>query len=397
MTKAEFLDQLAGDDRLGSKKAAGDAVDAVLDAITDTLSGGGEVSFTGFGKFHVAERGPAPGRQPAHRRADHDPGRQGAALLRRLGPEDQGQGRLISWRCSRIGWRRSSTSAAARSASASTPTRPKLAGDGRDAARRRAPAAELAAAAVVDALPRPDRARRPGLRRGQAAARLLRAPRRARLGGAGRGLRRRPRGRPAGRSPTASAATCRSPPPPTRRRWSARRRPPGAPVPGLGADAFTANPLLGLDALEPLVGRRGRDRRRRLRPGPDQQPRRRRRPGPARPGAARCTSASRGWSTALSGRLLGERGLSGMGAVVGATEPEHIARLRELMPRSIFLIPGVGAQGGQAGAARRRLRGRRPPPPSSPPRAGSPPIPTRPPPPSACGRPFGTFRPPEGA
>jgi orotidine-5'-phosphate decarboxylase len=36
-----------------------------------------------------------------------------------------------------------------------------------------------------------------------------------------------------------------------------------------------------------------------------------------------------------------------MGAVVGATEPEHLARLRELMPRSIFLIPGVGAQGGQ--------------------------------------------------
>jgi orotidine-5'-phosphate decarboxylase len=36
-----------------------------------------------------------------------------------------------------------------------------------------------------------------------------------------------------------------------------------------------------------------------------------------------------------------------MGAVVGATEPEHFARLRALMPRSIFLIPGVGAQGGR--------------------------------------------------
>jgi len=36
-----------------------------------------------------------------------------------------------------------------------------------------------------------------------------------------------------------------------------------------------------------------------------------------------------------------------MGAVVGATAPQHIARLRELMPRSIFLIPGVGAQGGR--------------------------------------------------
>ena len=73
----------------------------------------------------------------------------------------------------------------------------------------------------------------------------------------------------------------------------------------------------------------------------------------------------------LADRLAGAGGLSGMGAVVGATEPEHIARLRELMPRSIFLIPGVGAQGGRpellgaafaAGAARRW----------SPPRAESP-------------------------
>ncbi|HJX33111.1 MAG TPA: orotidine 5'-phosphate decarboxylase / HUMPS family protein, partial [Solirubrobacterales bacterium] len=49
----------------------------------------------------------------------------------------------------------------------------------------------------------------------------------------------------------------------------------------------------------------------------------------------------------FSDRLTGETGLSGMGAVVGATEPEHFARLRALMPRSIFLIPGVGAQGGR--------------------------------------------------
>lgn len=49
----------------------------------------------------------------------------------------------------------------------------------------------------------------------------------------------------------------------------------------------------------------------------------------------------------LSERLLGEGGLSGMGAVVGATEPRHFGRMRALMPRSIFLIPGVGAQGGR--------------------------------------------------
>ena len=46
-------------------------------------------------------------------------------------------------------------------------------------------------------------------------------------------------------------------------------------------------------------------------------------------------------------KLAGESGLSGVGAVVGATAPQHLGRLRELMPDSIFLIPGVGAQGGK--------------------------------------------------
>jgi orotidine-5'-phosphate decarboxylase len=40
-------------------------------------------------------------------------------------------------------------------------------------------------------------------------------------------------------------------------------------------------------------------------------------------------------------------GLSGLGAVVGATAPQHLGRLRELMPDSVFLIPGIGAQGGR--------------------------------------------------
>jgi orotidine-5'-phosphate decarboxylase len=41
-------------------------------------------------------------------------------------------------------------------------------------------------------------------------------------------------------------------------------------------------------------------------------------------------------------------GLTDVGAVTGATQPELLARLRELMPRTIFLLPGVGAQGGSA-------------------------------------------------
>ncbi len=40
-------------------------------------------------------------------------------------------------------------------------------------------------------------------------------------------------------------------------------------------------------------------------------------------------------------------GIADVGAVVGATAPEHIATMRELMPATPFLLPGVGAQGGR--------------------------------------------------
>jgi orotidine-5'-phosphate decarboxylase len=43
--------------------------------------------------------------------------------------------------------------------------------------------------------------------------------------------------------------------------------------------------------------------------------------------------------------LIGERGLSSVGAVVGATYPRAVAEARRLMPQSILLLPGVGAQG----------------------------------------------------
>ena len=42
-----------------------------------------------------------------------------------------------------------------------------------------------------------------------------------------------------------------------------------------------------------------------------------------------------------------ESGLTDVGAVLGATQPEHLRRARELLPRTIFLLPGVGAQGGR--------------------------------------------------
>ena len=44
--------------------------------------------------------------------------------------------------------------------------------------------------------------------------------------------------------------------------------------------------------------------------------------------------------------LVGEVGLSSVGAVVGATHPRAVAEARRLMPKSVLLLPGIGAQGG---------------------------------------------------
>lgn len=122
-------------------------------------------------------------------------------------------------------------------------------------------------------------------------------------------------------------------------------------VPGLGVDAFTANPLLGRDALAPLV-----EAARATGAGTFVLVR------TSNPGAAdfqdlEVTDAREGspaplWE--LLARLvdrLGEAapgpGLADVGAVVGATAAGHLERMRELMPRAVFLLPGVGAQGGR--------------------------------------------------
>lgn len=72
MTKAEFVDQVAANSGL-SKKDAADAVDAVLATIEDALKRGSEVTFSGFGKFHVAERGAREGRNPSTGEKIHIP------------------------------------------------------------------------------------------------------------------------------------------------------------------------------------------------------------------------------------------------------------------------------------------------------------------------------------
>ena len=63
MTKQEFVDRVA--DRSGlSRRDAGKAVDAVLDAITDSLKRREDVSFTGFGKFTTQNRAAREGVNP---------------------------------------------------------------------------------------------------------------------------------------------------------------------------------------------------------------------------------------------------------------------------------------------------------------------------------------------
>lgn len=120
---------------------------------------------------------------------------------------------------------------------------------------------------------------------------------------------------------------------------------PWGDVPGLGADAFTANPLMGRDALEPLV-----DAAREANAGVFVLAR------TSNPGAADIEDLPVNGEGPLWERLAsiiaalgdaGDSGLSDVGAVVGATRPEHVARMRELMPEAVFLLPGIGAQGGR--------------------------------------------------
>jgi orotidine-5'-phosphate decarboxylase len=123
---------------------------------------------------------------------------------------------------------------------------------------------------------------------------------------------------------------------------------PFGPVLGLQADAFTANPLLGRDALEPLI-----NAARAQSAGAFVLVR------TSNPGAAdildlELATGERLWErlAALVSSLgvAGPSGLADVGAVTGATEPQHLARLRELMPITPFLLPGIGAQGGDVAA-----------------------------------------------
>jgi orotidine-5'-phosphate decarboxylase len=121
-------------------------------------------------------------------------------------------------------------------------------------------------------------------------------------------------------------------------------------APAFDADAVTVNPYLGRDSLEPFVAAaeaRGRGVSvlvRTSNPGArdlqdllvDGRPLWERTAEMLIPAAARLTGAS-GWS--------------GLMPVCGATYPEEARRLRALLPNTLFLIPGYGAQGAVAADA----------------------------------------------
>ena len=128
---------------------------------------------------------------------------------------------------------------------------------------------------------------------------------------------------------------------------------PFGTVPGLGVDAFTANPLLGRDSLEPLI-----DTAAAAGAGCFVLVR------TSNPGAAELQDAGEPPLHERLAKLVhelgegrrGDCGLSLVGAVTGATRPEHLARLRELMPHAIFLLPGRGRAGRARRGPRARLR-----------------------------------------
>jgi orotidine-5'-phosphate decarboxylase len=111
------------------------------------------------------------------------------------------------------------------------------------------------------------------------------------------------------------------------------------------ADAMTVNPYLGRDSLEPFVAACRREGggifcvvKTSNEGGADVQDLVLSDGRPLWHHVARLVHE-------LGEDLVGERGLSSVGAVVGATHPRAVGEARKLLPRAILLLPGVGAQG----------------------------------------------------
>ncbi|WP_199611458.1 nucleoid-associated protein HU-beta [Flocculibacter collagenilyticus] len=63
MNKSQLIDKIAGSADI-SKASAGRALDAFIEAVTDTLKEGDSVALVGFGTFSVRERAARSGRNP---------------------------------------------------------------------------------------------------------------------------------------------------------------------------------------------------------------------------------------------------------------------------------------------------------------------------------------------
>ena len=122
---------------------------------------------------------------------------------------------------------------------------------------------------------------------------------------------------------------------------------PFGSVSGLGVDAVTVNPLLGRDSLAPFA-----DAAAKHGGGLFVLAR------TSNPGAADIQELELGDGEVVSDRIarliaglgadrVSDCGLSDIGAVVGATAPHRLVRMRELMPHTVMLLPGIGAQGGR--------------------------------------------------
>ena len=114
----------------------------------------------------------------------------------------------------------------------------------------------------------------------------------------------------------------------------------------LRADALTVNPYLGLDTLEPFAAAAQESGAglfvlvKTSNPGSaDLQDL----PAPDRPLYEHLAESLAPLSDRLTG---GDTGWSSLGVVVGAPWPEPSQRIRQLLPRTPFLVPGYGAQGG---------------------------------------------------
>jgi orotidine-5'-phosphate decarboxylase len=110
------------------------------------------------------------------------------------------------------------------------------------------------------------------------------------------------------------------------------------------ADALTVNPYLGRESIEPYLAAARRDGAgifcivKTSNAGGDVQDVTL---SDGRPMWHHVASLVADWGA----EVIGERGLSSVGAVVGATHPRAVSEARKLMPQSILLLPGVGAQG----------------------------------------------------